>query len=41
MKTFEYRLRPNAKQEAALTAVLAASRQMYNGTGMTGETARL
>jgi putative transposase len=29
-KTFEYRLRPNARQEAALWAVLIGSRRMYN-----------
>lgn len=30
MKTFEYRLRPNKTQDAALWAVLIASRKMYN-----------
>ena len=30
MKTFEYRLRPNRKQEQALMAVLIASRKLYN-----------
>ncbi len=30
MKTFEYRLRPNKKQEQALMSVLIASRKMYN-----------
>src|SRR6202043_1462137 len=30
MKTFEYRLRPNRRQEQALMAVLIASRKMYN-----------
>jgi putative transposase len=30
MKTFEYRMRPNKKQEHALMSVLIASRKMYN-----------
>src|SRR6266581_3808068 len=30
MKTFEYRMRPNKKQEQALMNVLIASRKMYN-----------
>jgi putative transposase len=30
MKTFEYRMRPNKKQEQALMSVLLASRKMYN-----------
>ena len=30
MKTFEYRLRPNRKQEQALLSVLIASRKLYN-----------
>src|SRR5690242_13245556 len=30
MKTFEYRLRPNRKQEQQLLGVLIASRKMYN-----------
>jgi putative transposase len=30
MKTFEYRMRPNKKQEQALMSVLIASRKMYN-----------
>ena len=29
-RTFEYRLRPNRAQEAALFKVLAASRRLYN-----------